>query len=93
MFSLTYGGVNIGPLSLNNMTADNLQRALNNLTSVKKQGFVNVTEVVTRNNASAYRITFYFNNPEDTQMLRNVSSASNVTSVKIRRLQKGKIFN
>ena len=82
--------MNTAPVLLNNMTANNFQRALNNLTTVKKQGHVNVTEVITSNNTTAYRVTFYFNNPENTQMLRNNSLASNITSVKITRLQKGR---
>lgn len=73
------------------MTAETLQRALNNLTSVRKQGHVSVTEMITNRNATAYRVTFYFTNPEETQMLLNNSVSSNVTSVKITRLQKGKV--
>lgn len=91
MFSLSYDGVNIDLVSLNNMTADFLQRALNNLTSVKKQGHVTVTELITNKNATAYRVTFNFNKPEKTQMLLRVTPvSSNVTSVKITCLQKGK---
>ena len=86
---MTYCGMNIAPVTLNNMTADNLQRSLNNLTSVKKQGYVAVTEVLTEYNATVYRVTFYFSNPERTQMLLNNSLTSNVTAVKITRLQKG----
>lgn len=91
MFSLTYGGMKIAPVPLNNMTADNLQYALNNLTSVKKHGCVNVTEVDARTNGSAFRVTFYFNKPEDTQMLQNNSLTSHNTAVKISRVQKGKV--
>ncbi|KAJ7330250.1 Fibrocystin-L [Desmophyllum pertusum] len=91
VFSLSYDGVNIDLVSLNNMTADSLQRALNNLTSVKKQGHVTVTELITNKNATAYRVTFNFNKPEKTQMLLRVTPvSSNVTSVKITCLQKGK---
>ena len=86
---MTYGGMSIAPVTQNNMTADNLQRALNNLTSVKKQGYVTVTKVPTEYNVTVYRVTFYFNNPERTQMLLNNSLTSNVTDVKITRLQKG----
>lgn len=88
---MTYGGMNIAPVTLNNMTADNLQRSLNNLTSVKKQGYVTVTKVLTEYNATVYRVTFYFHNPECTQMLLNNSLTSNVTAVKITRLQKGMV--
>ena len=83
--------MNIALVTLNNMTADNLQRALNNLTSVKKQGYVTVTKVLNEHNATFYRVTFFFNDPERTQMMLNNSLTSNTTAVKITRLQKGKV--
>lgn len=90
MFSVSYDGVSISPVPLNSMTAETLQRTLNNITSVTKQGHVTVTELVTSRNSTAYRVTFYFKNPEQTQMLLSASVSSNVTSVNISRLQKGK---
>lgn len=91
LFSLSYDGVNITPVSLNNLTAETLQRTLNNLTSVREQGKVNVTELITSKHFTAYRVTFYFKNPEETRMLIYNSVTSNMTSVKITRLQKGKV--
>jgi len=74
-----------------NLTAETLQQALNNLTSVRMQGNVNVTELIKSENSAAYRVTFYFKNPEETRMLFYNSVASDMTSVKITRLQKGKM--
>ena len=77
-------------MTLNNMTAGNLQCALNNLTDIRNEGFVNVTEVKTAFNGSTFRITFYFNNPDRTKMLQTNSQTSNMTTnVTITRLQKG----
>lgn len=89
MFSLSYDGVNTTSVSMNNLTAETLQQALNNLTSVREQGKVNVTELNKNENSTAYRVTFYFENPEETRMLFYNSVASDMTSVKITRLQKG----
>ena len=87
MFSVSYDGVNIAPVSLNNLTAESLQRALNNLTSIRKQGHATVTEMISSKNSTVYTVTFYFKNPEETQML--LAAPSNMTSVKITYLQKG----
>lgn len=92
MFSLSYDGVNTTSVSMNNLTAETLQQALNNLTSVRKQGKVNVTELIKSKNSTAYRVTFYFKNPEETRILFYTSVTSNMTSVKITRLQKGKML-
>lgn len=89
---MSYGGLNIAPVLVNNMTAKNLQQALNNLTSIKKRGRVGVTEVITGNNTTSYRVTFHFDDPTDTQMLLNNTLGSNGTSVKITHFQKGKIL-
>lgn len=70
------------------MTAETFQRAINNLTTIRKQGKVNVTELVASNKSTFYRVTFLFKDPENTKMLR-----SNVTWVNITRLQKGKHRN
>ena len=89
---MSYGGLNIAPVLVNNMTAKNLQQSLNNLTGIKKRGRVGVTEVITGNNTMSYRVTFHFDDPTDTQMLLNNSLGSNGTSVKITHFQKGKIL-
>lgn len=91
LFSLSYDGVNTTPLSIKNLTAETLQQALNNLTSVRERGKVNVSELIKSKSSTAYRVTFYFKNPEETRMLRYNSVASNRTSVKITSLQKGKV--
>ena len=91
LFSLSYDGVNTNPVSIENLAADTLQQALNNLTSVRERGKVNVSELIKSKNSTAYRVTFYFKNPEETRMLHYNPVASNRTSVKITRLQKGKV--
>ena len=91
LFSLSYDGINTTSVSMNNLTAETLQQALNNLTSIKEQGKVNATELIKSQNSTAYRVIFYFKNPEETRMLLYNSVASNITSVEITRLQKGKV--
>lgn len=91
LFSISYDGGNTTPVSIKNLTAETLQQALNNLTSVRERGKVNVSELIKNKNSTAYRVTFYFTNPEETRMLHYNSLASNRTSVKITRLQKGKV--
>ena len=91
LFSISYDGGNTTPVSIKNLTAETLQQALNNLTSVWERGKVNVSELIKNKNSTAYRVTFYFKNPEETRMLHYNSLTSNRTSVKITRLQKGKV--
>lgn len=91
LFSLSYDGVSTNSVSIKNLTAETLQQALNNLTSVRELGKVNVSELIKSKNSTAYRVTFYFKNPEETRMLHYTPVASNRTSVKITRLQKGKV--
>ena len=91
MFSLNYDGVNTTLVSMNSLTSEALQEALNNLTTVREQGKVNVTELIKNKNSSSYRVTFYFKNPEKTRMLVYNSEASDMVSLKITRLQKGKM--
>ena len=76
---------------MNSLTSEALQEALNNLTTVREQGKVNVTELIKNKNSSSYRVTFYFKNPEKTRMLVYNSEASDMVSLKITRLQKGKM--
>ena len=76
---------------MNSLTSEALQEALNNLTTVREQGKVNVTELIKSKNFSSYRVTFYFKNPEKTRMLVYDPEASDMASLKITRLQKGKM--
>ena len=84
-FSVSYGGTNIPLLTLNNMTVHNLHRALNNLSSIKEEGLVDVTAY----NRSVFRITFNFGHPDRTKMLYSNFLTPNGTKIKITRLQKG----